>query len=145
LKETEAKLTEVNRKLAESQDQIEQAKRRVVISEERATRVKALNELLRPLNRDKREVMENLLETVKTANLKEAFRKYLPAVLNETVRDNKQTAGRQVVTESRPAQKRTVELTGNRPTRLQESARAEDTQTQTAEIVELRRLAGIEK
>jgi hypothetical protein len=145
LKETEAKLTEVNRKLAESKDQIEQAQRRVVISEERATRVKALNDLLRPLNRDKREVMENLLETVKTANLKEAFRKYLPAVLNETVRDSKQTAGRQVVTESRPAQKRTVELTGNRPTRLQESARAEDTQTQTAEIVELRRLAGIEK
>jgi hypothetical protein len=87
--------------------------------------------------------MENLLETVKTTVLKEAFQKYLPAVLNETVKDTK---GRRVLTEAAPLQeKRTIAVTGNRPTRLAESARSEETQDQSAEIIELRRLAGIEK
>jgi hypothetical protein len=144
------KLSEVQKKLDEATKQIttqkqlnEQALRKVALSEERATRVKTLNELLRPLNREKREVMENLLETVKTSVLKEAFQKYLPAVLNETVKDTK---GRRVLTEAAPLQeKRTIAVTGNRPTRLAESARSEETQDQSAEIIELRRLAGIEK
>lgn len=145
LKETEQKLAEATQKLSSSKTLMEQAQRRVQLSEERAQRVKALNELLKPLNRDKREVMESLLETVKTVNLKEAFRKYLPAVLNETVRGNNKNGNRQVVTESRPQEKKTVVHTGNRPNRIIESAAAEDNQTQNAEIVELRRLAGIEK
>jgi hypothetical protein len=123
---------------------MEQAQRRVTISEERAQRVKALNDLLRPLNKDKREIMENLLETVKTPHLKEAFRKYLPAVINESGRSNTNN-GRQVIAEKRPETSRTVELTGNRNQRITETATAQDTQTHMAEIVELRRLAGIEK
>ncbi len=144
LKESEQKLAEATQKISNSKTLMEQAQRRVVLSEERAQRVKTLNELLKPLNRDKREVMESLLETVKTVNLKEAFRKYLPAVLNETVRDNK-VGNRQVIAEARPEQKRTVAVTGNRGNRLTESAATEDNQTQNAEIVELRRLAGIER
>jgi DNA repair exonuclease SbcCD ATPase subunit len=140
----ETKLADATKKLSSSKTLMEQAQRRVTISEERAQRVKTLHEILRPLNRDKREVMENLLETVKTPNLKEAFRKYLPTVLNETVKD-RQTGSRQVITEMKPETKRTVELTGNRPNRLAESAHQDDNQYQTAEIVELRRLAGIEK
>ncbi len=142
LKETERKLSEATQKITSGKTLIEQAQRRITISEERAVRTKALNDLLRPLNRDKREVMENLLETVKTVNLKEAFRKYLPAVLNETVRGNK-TGDRQVISETKPILKRTVELTGNRPDRLTETTKAEDKKVHTAEIVELRRLAGI--
>jgi hypothetical protein len=150
VKKLSGKLTEVQKQLAEAtklistQKQLnEQAQRKVALSEERATRVKTLNELLRPLNREKREVMENLLETVKTGVLKEAFQKYLPAVLNETVKDTK---GRRVLTEAAPLQeKRTIAVTGNRPNRLAESARSEESQDQSAEIIALRRLAGIEK
>jgi hypothetical protein len=150
VKKLSGKLSEVQKKLDEAtklittQKQLnEQALRKVALSEERATRVKTLNELLRPLNREKREVMENLLETVKTQVLKEAFQKYLPAVLNETAKDNK---GRRVLTEAAPLQeKRTIAVTGNRPNRLAESARSDESQDQSAEIIALRRLAGIEK
>lgn len=146
LQEVNGKLSEATAKLSNSQTLIEQAQRRVSISEENAVRVKTMNDLLRPLNKDKREVMENLLETVKTNKLQEAFRKYLPAVINETVRDVTANRTRQVIAEARPAEPaRTIALTGNRVSRISESARSEDVQTQNAEIVELRRLAGIEK
>jgi DNA repair exonuclease SbcCD ATPase subunit len=143
LTEVQKKLDEASKALSTQKQLNEQAQRKVALSEEKATRVKTLNELLRPLNREKREVMENLLETVKTSSLKEAFQKYLPAVLNETVKDNK---GRRVLSEAAPLQeKRTIAVTGNRTNRLVESTHTEETQDQSAEIVNLRRLAGIEK
>jgi hypothetical protein len=156
IKKLNTKLSEAQKKLDEAvkvistQKQLnEQAQRKVALSEERATRVKTLNELLRPLNREKREVMENLLETVKTTSLKEAFQKYLPAVLNESAKQN--TQGRRLLSEIAPSQqtnnaqpKRTIAVTGNRINRLIESTQTE-TQDQSAEIIELRRLAGIEK
>ena len=46
-------------------------------------RSKVMTELLTPLAKDKRGVMEELLESVQTKNLKGSFQKYLPAVLNE--------------------------------------------------------------
>jgi hypothetical protein len=36
-----------------------------------------------PLNKEKQEVMRNLLESVQTPRLKNAFEKYLPAVLTD--------------------------------------------------------------
>ena len=44
---------------------------------------------LSPLNDEKREVMINLLENVQTSRLKNAFEKYLPAVLSEDKRQLK--------------------------------------------------------
>jgi hypothetical protein len=63
----------------------------VVESKERELRmIKESNErdstmemLLSPLNREKRDVMRNLLESVQTSRLKNAFEKYLPAVLED--------------------------------------------------------------
>jgi len=52
---------------------------------ERAQRVQVLNELLSPLRGDKRAVMENLLGDVKTTQLKEAFHRYMPTVMNNQV------------------------------------------------------------
>ena len=46
-------------------------------------RSKVMTELLTPLAKDKRGVMEELLESVQTKNLKGSFQKYLPAVLNQ--------------------------------------------------------------
>ena len=42
-----------------------------------------MSDLLAPLGKEKRQVMNEFLESVKTSNLKTAFKKYLPAVLDE--------------------------------------------------------------
>ena len=87
--------------------------------------------------------MENLLETVKTDKLKEGFHKYLPAVLNEAVQEPK---ARKVISEAAViTERKTVARSGDRPNRIAESARVEDAQNETAEILNLRRLAGLEK
>jgi hypothetical protein len=43
-----------------------------------------MEELLAPLNEDKQRVMKDLLESVQTSRLKNAYEKYLPAVLAES-------------------------------------------------------------
>ncbi len=144
LTESQSALEQANSKLDESAVMLSQQQRRVKIAEEGATRVKTMNELLAPLSKDKKAVMEALLESVKTPALKEAFQRYLPTVLNETAKVNQ---GRRVLSETSPVnEKNTVAVTGDRKNRLAESARAEDDQSQgnTAEILNLRRLAGIE-
>lgn len=146
LDEASKQLNEAAEKMATQQQLLESMERRVKLSEERATRVKTMNELLSPLSKEKRDVMENLLETIKTKDLKEAFHKYLPAVTNEGAKGSA-SQGRRVISETPVTEKKTVAITGNRNNRLAESARAENVQSQNvdAEIVELRRLAGIEK
>jgi hypothetical protein len=135
-------------KLMEQQKLIEGANRKALLAEERATRSKTITELLSKLSGDKREVMAELLESVKTSQLKEAFHKYLPTVLNET-RGNKQKTTT-LVNNNKPevlVEKRTVAVTGNRPNKLTEAVKeVENDKTATNdEILELRRLAGIQK
>ena len=86
-------------------------------------------------------MMEQLLDTVKTESLKEAFQKYLPTVLNEGMRSANQ--GRRTLSETATEPKKTVAVTGNRVNPLAESARAEEVPAKSNEIAELRRLAGI--
>lgn len=88
-------LSEKDNAIKESKQILDQLSRKAQISEERAKRSKIMNDLLTPLGREKRAFMEELLETVKTDNLKDAFRKYLPTVLNESKTDSK-PAGRTV-------------------------------------------------
>lgn len=144
LSESKAQLEEAAKILNESKAQIQQSARRAKIAEETAARVQIKNELLSPLSKEKRNVMESLLDTVKTDKLKEAFQKYLPTVLNEGMRSANQ--GRRVLSETAAEPTKTVAITGNRVNPLAESARAEEVaapKSQT-EIAELRRLAGIE-
>ena len=145
LSESAAALEKANKILTEKDSLIQTSARRAKMAEERAARVQIKNELLSPLSKEKRNVMEELLETVKTEKLKEAFQKYLPTVLNEGMRSA--TQGRRVLSETAPETKKTVAVTGNRVNPLAESARAEEVavnKSQT-EIAELRRLAGIEE
>lgn len=143
LQESAAQLKAANKILAESKAEVQASARRAKLAEERAHRVQIKNELLSPLSKEKRNVMEELLDTVKTDKLKEAFQKYLPTVLNEGMRSNQ---GRRVLAEAAEP-KKTVAVTGNRVNPLAESARAEDVQVSQSqtEISELRRLAGIEE
>jgi hypothetical protein len=128
-------IAEKNRKLDEA-IQLSTRAKALVESKERELRVikesnereNTLGELLRPLNKDKQEVMRNLLESVQTNRLKNAFEKYLPAVL-----EDRSSRAPKVIVESK------TEVTGDKT-----AARVQDEDTQsTSNVFELKRLAGI--
>ena len=90
-----------------------------------------MQELVAPLGKEKRGIMEDLLKTTSTESLRESYNKYLPAVLNETAVAPK---AKTVISESATSQ--TTAMTGNK-TSSEESA--------GADILSLRKLAGIGK
>lgn len=128
----ENKLTETS-KLVESKDaELARAQAKIRIAEDAVKRQGIMQELVAPLGKEKRDIMEDLLKTTKTENLREAYNKYLPAVLNETT---VKSTGKTVISESAKSQKTAV--TGDKTS--SENAAPE------AEIVSLRKLAGIGK
>lgn len=133
-------------KLNESKSQIETAARKNKLAEETATRTRVLSELLAPLGREKRLVMQELLETVKTAQLKESFNKYLPAVLNE---GSKKVAlpVRQTLSETSVKPKSCVAITGDqRNNRLLETVQPQEQEDEVSnETAEILKLAGLRK
>jgi hypothetical protein len=116
--------------IAEKEAAIAATNKKVRIMEDRANRKAVMESLLSPLSGEKRRIMTDLLESVKTANLKTAFKKYLPAVLNETVSAKAET--KQTLTEGK-----VTERTGNR---IVESHAG---QNGDADIVVLKKLAGL--
>jgi hypothetical protein len=137
------RVRELNRVIAEKNRQLEEA---ISAAEQRAALVESkeheirmiresnqrqavLEELLGPLNEDKREVMKNLLESVQTSRLKNAYEKYLPAVLAE----NSSKANKKVINES------VREVTGDKKT----VPAAEQDDAVDSNVIALRRLAGL--
>jgi hypothetical protein len=90
-------------------------------------RDKIMGELLTPLAKSKRGIMEELLESVQTKNLKGSFQKYLPAVLNETT--GKRETSKVALTER----------TGDKVTQKEETQKDEN----SGNIIHLKKLAGI--
>jgi hypothetical protein len=85
-----------------------------------------------PLGKEKKEIMSDLLESVKTDNLEKQFNKYLPSVLDgETPRVKK------TITESV-----TKEHTGDKKASVNAEA---DDNTEVVEIDQIRKLAGLSK
>jgi len=76
--------------------------------------------------------MSDLLESVKTSNLKTAFKKYLPAVLNENITAKAET--KQTLTEGK-----VTEHTGDRVV----SDGTSKSKGDDADIVVLKKLAGL--
>jgi hypothetical protein len=104
---------------------IEHKEREVRMLKESNERENTLEMLLAPLNREKAETMRNLLESVQTARLKNAFEKYLPAVLEDrSVRTSK------VITEQVTA------VTGNKTV-------PNVPQEERSNVIDLKRLAGL--
>jgi len=107
----------------------------VVESKERELRmIKESNErdstmemLLSPLNKEKRDVMRNLLESVQTNRLKNAFEKYLPAVL-----EDRSVKASKVITENVSA------VTGDKTVPTQNVD-----QEDRSNVIDLKRLAGL--
>jgi hypothetical protein len=107
----------------------------VVESKERELRmIKESNErdstmemLLAPLNKEKQGVMRNLLESVQTSRLKNAFEKYLPAVL-----EDRSVKASKVITEN------VSSVTGDKTVPTQNVD-----QEDRSNVIDLKRLAGL--
>lgn len=78
------KLAEAIKLTGKAKVLVESKEREIRMIRESNVRNSLMEELLNPLNEEKREVMQGLLESVQTSRLKGAFEKYLPAVLANT-------------------------------------------------------------
>ena len=96
----------------------------VEVAKDQLERSKVMDQIMSPLSGEKREVMSDLLQTVKTSKLKESFSKYLPAVMDNDVKERAK-----ILNENR------VEVTGDK---VEDNSKEVD-----AGIEQMRKLAGI--
>jgi hypothetical protein len=121
----QAELEEAAKIVAETQKLVESKEAELRIAKDMASRKEVMSELLGPLGGDKRSVMGELLESVQTEKLRTAFDKYLPAVMNGG------TPAKKVLSEGK-------EITGDK-----HQAQSISGEEKTAEIFDIRRLAGL--
>jgi hypothetical protein len=119
-------LEEAAKIVAESQKLVESRESELRIAKDQMTRKEVMGELLGPLGGDKRVVMKELLESVHTEKLRTAYDKYLPSVMN-----GGNTPVRKALTEGK-------EITGDK-----QQAQTQSGEEKTAEIFDIRRLAGL--
>jgi len=104
---------------------IESKEAEIARLKEGATRQHIMNQLLAPLNGEQKEIMGELMESVKTSKLNESFEKYLPAVIA-----GKAPQKKQALVEAK-------EVTGNKISNTNRSSE------ESSNIVDIRRLAGL--
>ena len=114
-----AQATEAAKALVESKDA------EIATLRESQERKRIMNELLSPLNSEQREIMGELMESVKTTRLNESFEKYLPAVIA-----GKAPQKKQALVEAK-------EITGNKISNSNRSSENDNN------IIDIRRLAGL--
>jgi hypothetical protein len=131
LNDKEQELAESMEKLAKATQIIESKEREVNIIKESTQRGKTLDNLVSSLNKEKAQVMRSLLESVQTPKLKNAFDKYLPAVLNE---GSEKKSEKKSLTESV-----STAQTGNKSAK-KEQVREDDV---SDNVIDLKRLAGL--
>jgi hypothetical protein len=121
------KLSEAIRLTEKAKVLVENKERELRMIKESNERESTMDELLRPLNKEKQEVMRNLLEIVQTNRLKNAFEKYLPAVL-----EDRSGKARKVISEQVSA------VTGDKtvPQKL-------ESDDDRSNVIDLKRLAGL--
>jgi hypothetical protein len=108
---------------------VESKEREIRIIKESNEREATMQDLLSPLNKEKAEVMRNLLESVQTTRLSSAFEKYLPAVL-----EDRSARAPKVITES-------VSIaTGDKSARSPDADQIAENQSN---VIDLKRLAGL--
>lgn len=104
---------------------LESKQTEIRVLKESQERKAIMNELLGPLSTEQREIMGELMSSVKTVKLQESYNKYLPAVIA-----GKAPQKKQALVESKA-------ITGNKVTNTTRSSEAE------SNIVDIRRLAGL--
>ena len=124
----DVKLSEAIRFAQKAKVLVENKEREMRILKESNQREAALEELLAPLNKEKADVMRNLLESVQTSRLSNAFEKYLPAVL-----EDRSAKARKVIAES------LTEATGDKSARSPDADQVES----QSNVIDLKRLAGL--
>ena len=132
LNDKEQELAESMVKLAKAQKIIESKEREVNIIKESTQREKEMVKLTASLNKEKAQVMRSLLESVQSDKLKNAFDKYLPAVLNE----GSEKARKSSLTESV-----STVVDGNKSAKKEQYV--EEDYDAGSNVIDLKRLAGL--
>lgn len=81
IEKKDRELSEAKNAIAEKATIVESKEREIRVAKDLMERKAVMAEMLAPLGADKREVMQQLLESVKTPKLRDAYNKYLPAVI----------------------------------------------------------------
>ena len=118
-------IVEAEQATAEAKSLLESKNAEIAKLKESQQRKEIMSELLAPLNSEQREIMGELMESVKTSKLDESFEKYLPAVIA-----GKAPQKKQALLEAK-------EITGNK---VSNSIRSSE---DDSNIVDIRRLAGL--
>lgn len=126
IQKKETELAETKQALTEKSTIVESKDREIRITKDLMERKQVMAELISPLAGERREVMQDLLESVQTTKLRSAFDKYLPAVMEG---ERKVSAKKAVLSES-------LEVTGNRESKPVVGL---------DNILDIRKLAGLSK
>ena len=118
-------MQEAAQAVAKAEQILESKNQQIQALKEAQERKAIMSELLAPLNSEQREIMSELMESVKTTKLNESFEKYLPAV----------TAGK--TQQKKQALVEAKEITGNKVSNSNRSSEVDNN------IVDIRRLAGL--
>ena len=124
IEEIKSQLAEANEALEDKSTLVESKDAEIRKIKDRIARDHKLTGMMAPLNKDQKEVMGSLLESVQTDRLETSFNKYLPAVLKN---DAKATS--KILAESK-------EVTGNKKKTMQDA--------DEGKIIEIKRLAGLQ-
>ncbi len=125
IEKKEQELAEAKQSITEKETLVESTQREIRVTKDLMERKQVMGELLAPLSADKREIMKELLESVQTRKLNEAFDKYLPAVMEG--QKKQPVAKKAMLAES-------AEVTGNRETKPEVGL---------DNILDIRKLAGL--
>jgi hypothetical protein len=118
---------EARRVVEQAQQIVESKDAEIAKLKESQERKAIMNELLAPLNSEQRNIMGELMESVKTTKLNESFEKYLPSVIS----GGKAPQKKQALVEAK-------EITGNK-----EITNSNRSSEGDSNIVDIRRLAGL--
>ena len=130
----EQELSEAAKIVADTQKLVENKETQLKIAKDLAERKEVMGELLGPLSGDKQSILKELLESVQTEKLRTAYDKYLPAVMEGVSTKKKQALTE--AAESTSSQQKEV-VTGDK------QAQQINGEEKTAEIFDIRRLAGL--
>lgn len=111
---------------AEAAALVESKNAEIATLKEAQERKQIMSELLAPLNSEQKEIMGELMESVKTTKLNESFEKYLPSVVS----GGKAPQKKQALVEAK-------EITGNKVSNSNRSSEED------GNIIDIRRLAGL--
>ena len=123
LEKKDQEIAEAKQAIAEQSTIVESKDREIRVAKDLMERKTVMAEMLAPLSADKKEVMQQLLEGVRTSKLRDAYDKYLPAVIE----GEKKKVTKVALTES-------TEITGDKGTKPEVGL---------DNILDIRKLAGL--